>query len=86
MRFYCSLFEYLEDVDIVIFDRVFSAVQYWFGKYGIYVKIKENKEVVVAADGWYDKSTYFISAYLPSDVLTINVRVMSTKTLCFFVC
>ena len=85
MRFYSSVFEYLENVGIGIFDRGFSTVRYLFGKYGIYVKIKENKEVVVAAERWYDELTCLISAYFPSDVLKINIRVASPKTCCLFV-
>ena len=61
-----------------IFARVFSVVWYRFGKYGIVVKIKENKKVIIAAEGWYGKSTFLISAYFSSDGLTINVSVMST--------
>ena len=67
------------------FYRVFSAVWYWVGKYVIAVKIKENKKVIIAADGWYDKSTCFISVYFASDLLKINVSVMSMQTWCFFV-
>ena len=69
---------------IGIFDRVFSAVWNWLVKYGIAVKIKYNKKVIVAADVWYDKSTCFTSDYFASDGLTINVSVVSTQTWCFF--
>ena len=62
-----SVFKYFEYVDIGIFDRVFSSVWCWFGKDGILVKIKENKKVIIAADGWYKKSTCLISAYFASD-------------------
>ena len=85
MRFKSYVFKYPEDVGIGIFNRVFSAVWYWFGKYGIAIKIKENKEVVIAADGWYKKSTCLISAYFASDEWAINVSLMSTQTWCFFV-
>ena len=85
LRFESSVCKYFEDAGIGIFDRVFSAVWYRFGKYGISVKIKENKKVIIAADGWYDKSTCLISAYYSSDGLTINLSVMSTQTWCFFV-
>ena len=63
---------------------MFSAVQYWFSKYGISVNIKENKEIIIAADGWYKKSTCFIGAYFDSDGLIINLSVTSTQTYCFF--
>ena len=66
-----------------VFDRVFSAVWYQFGKDGIAVNIKENKEVIIDADRWYDKSTCLISAYFSSDGLAINVSVISTQTCCF---
>ena len=67
-----------------IFYRVFSAVLYQFGKYVIDVKIKDDKEVIIVADGWYKKSTCWISAYFYSDILTINAIVMSTQTWCLF--
>ena len=54
LRFESSIFKYIEYVVIGIFDRVFSAVQYWFKKYGITVNTKDNKEAVIAADGWYE--------------------------------
>ena len=63
---------------------MFSAVWYRFGKYGTDVNIKEDNDVIVAADGWYGESTCFISAYFASYGLTKNVSVMSTKTWCFF--
>ena len=85
LRFDSSAFKYLEDVVIGIFDRVYSAVWYWFGKYVIYVKIKENKNVIIAADRWFDKSTFLISAYLVSDRLTIIISVISKQTCCLFV-
>ena len=80
MSFESSVCNYFEDVGIGIFDRVFSAVWYRFGKDGIFVKIKENKKLIIAADGWYDKSNFLICAYFASDGLTINVSVMSTQT------
>ena len=80
LRFEYSVFKYLEDVGIENFDRVFIAVWYRFGKYGNAVNIKENKEVIIAADGWYEKLTCLISAYFASYGLTINVSVMSTQT------
>ena len=40
LKFYSSVFKCLDDVCKVIFDIVLSAVWYWFGKYGIAVKIK----------------------------------------------
>ena len=61
-----------------IFDRVFSAVWYWLGKYGISIKIKDNRKAIIAADGCYDKYTYLISADSTSYGLTINISVMST--------
>ena len=85
LRFDSSVFEYFEDFGICIFDRVFSVVLYWLGKDVISFDIKENKEVIFAADGWYNKLTYLISTYFASDGLTINVSVMSTKTWCLFV-
>ena len=85
LRFESSVFKYFEDVVIGIFYRVFSAVWYRFGKDGIAVKIKENKKVIIAADGRYNKSTCLISAYFFSYGLTINVSLMSMKTWCFFV-
>ena len=85
LRFQSSVCKYFEDVGIGIFDRVFSVVWYQFGKYGIVVKIKESKKVIIAANGWYKKSTCLISAYFSSDGLTIFVSVMSTQTWCFFV-
>ena len=85
LRFESSVCKYFEDVGIGIFDRVFSVVWYQFGKYGISVKIKENKKVIIAADIWYKKLTCLISAYFASDGLTINVSVMSSQTWCLFV-
>ena len=78
LRFESSVCKYFEDVGIGIFDRVFSAVWYWFGKYGISIKFTENKKLIVDADGWYNKSTYLISDYFVSDGLTIKLSVMST--------
>ena len=78
LRYESSVCNYFEDVGIGIFSRVFSTVWYPFGKYGIVVKTKENKKVIIAAGGCYDKSTCLISAYFPSDGLKINVSVMST--------
>ena len=52
LRFESSVFKYLEDFGIGIFDRVSGAVQYWFRKYGISIKIKYSKEVIISADGW----------------------------------
>ena len=46
LSFEFSVFQYIEDVGIGIFDRVFSAVHYWFGKDGIAINIKDNKEVI----------------------------------------
>ena len=40
LRFVSSICKYFEDVGMGIFDRLFSAVCYWFGKDGIDVKIK----------------------------------------------
>ena len=80
LRFESSIFKYTEDVGICIIDRVFSAVWYWFGKDGIFVKIKENKEVLIASNGWYGKLTCLISAYFASDGLKIKVSVMSIQT------
>ena len=85
MRFDSSVFKYLGDFGIGVFDRVFSAVWYRFGKYGIAVKIKDNKEVIIESDGWYKKSTCLVSAYFASDLLTMNVSVIIKKTWCFFV-
>ena len=53
--FESSVFEYLEDFGMGIFDAVFGAVWYWFVKYGIAVNIEDNKEAIVAADAWYDE-------------------------------
>ena len=53
LRFESSVCKYFEDVGIGIFDRVFSAVWYRSGKYGIAVKIKENKKLIIAADRCY---------------------------------
>ena len=50
LRFESSIFKYLEDFGIGVFDRVFSAVWYQFGKDGIAFNIKDNKEVNIAAD------------------------------------
>ena len=47
--------------------------------------VSGNNYLLIAADGWYDKSTCLISAYFTSDGLTFNVSVMSTQTWCFFV-
>ena len=80
-----SVFDYLESVGIGIFDRVFSAVWYWFGKDGIAVEIKDNKKVIIAAEGWYEKSSCLIIACFASDEWTINVSVMSTQAWCLFV-
>ena len=85
LRFESSVLKYIKDVGIGIFDRVFIAVWYRFVKYRISVKIKENKEVIIAADRWYTKLTCLISAYFSSYGLKINVSVMSTQTWCFFV-
>ena len=84
LRFESSIFKYLEDFGIGVFDRVFSAVRYQFGKDGIAFNIKDNKEVIIAADWWYNKFACLISAYFASDGLTNNVSVMSTQTWCFF--
>ena len=84
LRFESSVCKYFEDVGIGIFDKVFSAVWYRFGKYGIAVRIKVNKKLIIAADRWYDKLTCLISAYFTSDGLTFNVSVMNTQTWCFF--
>ena len=80
LRFESSVFDYLEDIGMGGFDRVFGAVWYWFRKYLVYVKIKEKKKLTVAADGWYYESTCLISDYFAINVLTINVSVMSTNT------
>ena len=77
LRFESSIFKYIEDFGIGVFDRVFIAVWYWFGKDGIDVNIKDNKEVIFATDRWYDKSNFLISAYFSSNGSTINVSVMS---------
>ena len=53
--FESSVFEYLEDFGMGIFDAVFGAVWYWFVTYGIAVNIEDNKEAIVAADAWYDE-------------------------------
>ena len=84
MSFESYFFKYPEYFGIGIFDRVFSAVLYWFVKYVTDVNIKENKELIIAADVWYDELTYLITAYFSSDGLTMNVSVMITKTWCFF--
>ena len=85
LRFESTICDYIEDVGIGIFDRVFSDFWYSFGKYGITIKIKYNKEVIIATDGWYDESTCLISAYFTRDVLTTNVSVMITQACCLFV-
>ena len=85
LSFDSSVFEYFEDLDISISDRVFSVVLYRLSKDVISLNIKENKELIVAADVWYKTLTYLISTYFYSDRLTINVNVMSTKTWCLFV-
>ena len=84
LRFESYVFEYLEDVGIVIFDRVFGAVQYRFIKDGSAVNIEDNREVIFTAEVWYNELTCLISAYFSSEGLTINVSVMSKKTWCFF--
>ena len=63
--FESSIFNYLEDFGVHIFDRVLSTDRYGFGKYGIDVKIKENKEVIIVTDRWYNELTCLISAYFP---------------------
>ena len=63
---------------------MFSAVWYRFGKDGISVKIKYNKEVIIAAGGLYENSTCLICAYFSNDGFPTNVSVMSTQTWCFF--
>ena len=50
LRFESSIFKYIEDFGMGVFDRVFSTVWYNFGNDGIAVKIKENKEVIIASD------------------------------------
>ena len=85
LRFDSKVFDYFEDVGIGIFYRVFSVVLYWLGKDLIYSEIKENKELIVAADGWYKKLTHLISTYFNSNGLKINLSVMSTKTRCLCV-
>ena len=57
LEFETSVCEYFEDVGIGFFYRVFSAVWYRFGKYGIAVKIKDNKKVIIDSDGWYENRT-----------------------------
>ena len=54
LRFESSVFKHIEYDGIGIFDRVFSSVCYQFVKYGISVKIEENKEIIVDAGGWYE--------------------------------
>ena len=85
LRFEFSVWNYFEDVGIGIFYRVFSAVWYRSSKDGIAVKIKDNKKVIIAADGWYEKLTCLISAYFSSDGLTINVSMMIKQNWCLFV-
>ena len=85
MRFESSIFDYLEDVVIVIFDRFFGVDWHWFSKYETAVNIEENKMVIFAADRWYEKSNCFASDFFAWYGLTINVSVMITKTSCFFV-
>ena len=85
LRFESSVFKYLEDFDICVFDRAFSAVRHQFDKYGIDINIKDNKEVIIVTDGWYDKSTCLISACFASDGLTTQVSMMSIQIWCFFV-
>ena len=84
LRFESSVFKYPHYFGIRIFYRVFSAYRYWFGKDKIVFNIKDNKGVIIAADGWYVKLTCLISTYFPSDGLTISVSVMSTQDWCFF--
>ena len=84
-KFESSVFKYIEDVGIGIFDRMFNVVWYRFGKDGISVKIKDNKKVIIGADRWYEKLTCLISAYFASDGLTVNVIVISMQTWCLFV-
>ena len=85
LSFDSSVFEYFEDVNISISDRVFSVGLYWLSKDVISVNIRDNKELIVASDGWYNKLTYFISNYFYSDGLTINVNAMCTNFWCLFV-
>ena len=80
LRFKSSICKYFEDVGIGIFDRVISAVWYRFGKYGIAAKIKDNKRVIIATDGWYDKSTCLISAYFASDGLTMKPQIFRNNS------
>ena len=67
LNFDSSVCNYFEDVGKGIFDRVFSAFWYRFGNDGISVKIKDNKKVIISADGWYEKSICLISSYFSSD-------------------
>ena len=85
LSFDSSVCKYFEDVGIGIFDRLFSAVWYRFSKDGIAVKIKENKNAIIANEGWYDKSNCSISAYFSSAVLRIIVSVISTQVWCLSV-
>ena len=84
LRFESSVYEYLECVGIGIFGRFFGAVWYRLVKYGFDVNIEGNKQVIVAVDGWYRKSTFFVSSFFASNGLTIKVSVMSMKTWYFF--
>ena len=60
-----SVFKYLEDFGIDIFDRVFSAIWYRSVKYGIDFNIKENKEVIISTGVWYEEPTCFIVPIFP---------------------
>ena len=67
---------------------MFSAFRYRFGKDGISVKIKENKEVIIFAELWYKKLTCLISTNFSIDGLKISISVMTIKnwySVCFCV-
>ena len=84
LSFESSFLNYPEDFGIGIFNRAFSTIWYQFVKYGITLKIKEDKEVIILADGWYFESAFLFSACFASDGLTINISAMSMQTWCLF--
>ena len=74
---YISSYDY---VGIEILVGVFSVILYWIDKDEIAFKIKDNKELIIATERCYEKSTCVISAYSTSNELTINLFVWSTNT------
>ena len=65
-----------KDGFISVFDGGLLVVWDRLGVDGVAIVVVKEEDVVVAADGWDNKATCLVGAYLSSDCLAVGVDVV----------